>query len=208
MDTSSQRVAAPSSRMQDRHGLPSRAGGRLVLVPSDRLELDDRRVRLRRSQRSPAARAPRTRHCSAPCPRRATWGLHLDVRRLRPIGRPRCRARRAPQFRAVDARLSMQRRRVAKIVVSRRSRWRRLGRELNAASATGAAASVSPTAPCPWSCCGDGHPVLIQVRPQTNLSPGFPPTSLKRRRGPSRFQRAVKPPPPVPWNSMTSLKTV
>jgi len=41
----------------------------------------------------------------------------------------------------------MQRQRVAKIVASGRSPWRRLGREPYAASATGAAASISPTAP-------------------------------------------------------------
>jgi hypothetical protein len=37
MDTGSQRVAAASSRMQERDGLRSRAGGRSLLVPSGRL---------------------------------------------------------------------------------------------------------------------------------------------------------------------------
>jgi len=202
----------------DRNGAVGRVGGTLV-PPGRRHDLgaggDDcvsskavvssstiDTVASAAKQRSPAARAPRTRHRWR-APAACGVSLHMDVRRLRPIKRPRCRraAHTAVSCgacaveHAAPARGQDRGEREIAVASPRARTVRRIGDGRGGERFADRARGRDR-----------GQLVLIQVRPQTNLSPGSPPTSLKRRRLPLSFQRAVMSGPPVPSNLMTSLK--
>ena len=110
------------------------------------------------------------------------------------------------RFGGADAWLSMQRAGVGQGHAQRETVALASRREPCVAAATGAGGERVADRAHGRVRAGHGQPVLIQVRPQTNLSPDGPLTSLKRSRLPSSFQRAVKVGPFSPSSLITSLK--